>query len=374
MTRVALIKLTRRYGKVTVVDLDLPLELKPGELVFVLGPSLAGKSTLARLIAGLEPSDDGEVYFDGRLMNGVPAAERRVGLMLQGDSLWPHMTVAENVGFGLRYQGVGRAERRRRVAEALGSARIDSLADRRPDSLTPLQRKRAELARALVIEPQFVVLDEPMAGLDELARAEFRDEIRRLQVEHEVTTLVLTSEPREALAMADRVAVMDLGRLLQVGVPQEVYNRPVDAFVARFLGRVNLLQGQVEGLDGRGDLVVRTPIGRLIGRSPSGPLPTGLPVTVAIRPDALALGPSVPPGSNRFAASVERQVFLGEVREVYLRGPGDWPVTALTLQGLSAGLREGQSLTVSVPPEFVVVLRGKHATIEPGPGLDGDEP
>ncbi len=173
--------------------------------------------------------------------------------------------------------------------------------------------------------------------------------------------LILTSDAREALAEADRLAVMDLGRIVQMGLPGEVYNRPDETFVAQFLGPTNLLQGHMESTDARQEAVVRTPIGRLIGLAPRHETPEGTPVTVAIRPEALMLGATVPSGSNRFHATVERQVFLGEMRQVSLRGPGDWPITALALQSQSQGIREGQSLTVSVAPGFVIILPGKFA-------------
>jgi ABC-type Fe3+/spermidine/putrescine transport system ATPase subunit len=360
MIRVILDGLVKRHDRVAVVD-EASLEIHPGELTFVLGPSGAGKTTLARLVAGLEAPDAGEIYFDGKVVNALPPRERRVGVVFQDEALWPHLTVAENVAYGLRVQGVPRRERRERVAEALGSARVESLADRRTADLTPLQRQRVALARALVIGPELLILDEPLGRLEPRVRPELRDEIRRVHVETDTTTLVLTHDPREALALADCLAVMDLGRILQVGTPQAVYNRPADAFVAQFLGPTNLLQGQVEGTDARGELVVRTPLGRLIGQAPAGPLPRGALVTVVIRPEALTLGPTPPADSNRFSATLERQVFLGELRRFHLRGPGDWPVTALALQGTSQGFREGQSLTVSVPPDLVVVLPGKYA-------------
>jgi len=182
--------------------------------------------------------------------------------------------------------------------------------------------------------------------------------------EAEVTTLILTSDAREALALADHLAVMDLGRVVQSGPPAEVYNRPVDAFVARFLGPINLIQGQVESSDARGEVVVRTSLGRLVGRSAaSAAVAAGSPVTVALRPEALGIGAPVPAGANRFVATVERLVFLGETRQVHLRGSNDWPVVALALQSQSQGLREGQSLTVHVAPDHVVVLPAKYAVV-----------
>ena len=365
MIRVVLENLVKRYDEVAVVD-GASMEVRPGELTFVLGPSGSGKTTLARLIAGLEPLDDGEIYFDGRLVHEVPPQARRVGLVFQEDALWPHLTVAENLGYPLKVRGVARRERNIQVAEALGSARLDTLAKKRPDELSGLQRQRVALARALVLEPDLLILDDPLGRLELRVRDEFLDEIRRVVTEAETTTLILTSDAREALALADHLAVMDLGRIVQSGRPSEVYNRPVDTFVARFLGAINLIQGQVESSDSKGDLVVRTPLGRLVGRSDAGPLPNGSPVTLALRPEALGLGPNPAFDANRFAATVERMVFLGEVRRVHLRGPNDWPVIALALQSQSQSLREGQSLTVHVAPEHVVVLPAKYA-LSPDP-------
>ena len=365
MIRVVLENLVKRYDEVAVVD-GASLEVRPGELSIVLGPSGAGKSTLARLIAGLEPLDDGEIYFDGRLVHDVPPQSRRVGLVFQEDALWPHLTVAENVGYPLKVRGVARRDRRSQVADALSTARLDTLAGKRPDELSGLQRQRVALARALVLEPDLLILDEPLGRLEARVRGEFLDEIRRVVTEVETTTLILTSDAREALALADHLAVMDLGRIVQSGPPALVYNRPLDAFVARFLGPINLIQGQVESTDPRGDLVVRTPLGRLIGRADGGPLASGSPVTIALRPEALGIGPNAPFDANRFAATVERLVFQGELRQIHLRGPNDWPVIALALQSQSQWLREGQSLTVHVTPEHVVVLPARYAlTPEP---------
>ncbi len=367
MIRVVLENLVKRYDEVAVVD-GTSLEIRPGELTFILGPSGSGKTTLARLVAGLEPLDDGEIYFDGRLVHEVPPQLRRVGLVSQDESLWPHLTVEENLAYPLKVRGVARRDRRAQVADALGSARLDTLAGKRPAELSGLQRQRVALARALVLEPDLLILDDPLGRLEVRVRDEFVEEIRRVVSEAETTTLVLTSDAREALALADHLAVMDLGRVVQSGRPSEVYNRPADAFVARFLGPINLIQGQVESSDPRGDLVVRTPLGRLIGRSDAGPLPSGSPVTVALRPEALGFGPNAPLDANRFAATVERLVFLGEGRRIHLRGGNDWPVVALALQSQSQGLREGQSLTIHVTPDHVVILPARYSLpTEPAP-------
>ena len=245
MIRVILEGLVKRYGAVAAVD-GVSLELRPGGMTFVLGPSGAGKTTLARLVAGLEAPEDGEIFFDDRMVQAVPAHERAVGMVFEDPGLWPGLSVVENVGYPLRVRKQSRTERRHRVAETLTALRIDSLAGRRPEQLTPQQRFRTALARALVTQPELLILDAPLRTLSPREREESWDDLRRVHHEAEVTTMVLTDDPDEAMALADRLAVMDLGRIVQVGTPQELYNRPVDVFVARLLGPTNLLQGQVE--------------------------------------------------------------------------------------------------------------------------------
>jgi len=364
MIRVIVEGLVKHYGPVAALD-GASLELKAGELTYLLGPTGAGKTTLARLLAGLDEPEDGEIFFGDRMVQILPPHERKVGMVFADLGLWPGLTVLENVGYPLKAQRVERSQRRRRVSDVLTGLRIDSLAGRRPGQLTASQRLRVAIARALVTQPELLLLDEPMGTLEPRARRDFWDDLRRFHAEAGVTTLVLTDDPHEAMALADRLAVIDLGRVIQSGVPHELYNRPIDVFVARLLGPTNLLQGQVEGhgiaLSGGGEVVVRTPLGRLIGRSHSVAVEHGTPVTVTVRPETLAFGPTIPPGWNRFPAMIERIEFRGELRHIHARGPGDWPVIFSAIQSLSQNLREGQSLTLSVAPENVVVLPGKFA-------------
>ena len=359
MTHVVLENLVKRFDGVAVVE-GASFEIRPGELAYLLGPSGAGKTILARLVAGLDTLDDGEIYFDGRLVQKVLPKERGVGFVFQGDALWPHLTVSGNVEYPLTIQKLPRRDRRARTAEILSSARLEAIANRRLDDLTGLQRQRVALARACVTRPHLLILDEPLARVETRDRVEFRDEIRRAVAEHQTTTLIVTNDPGEALAMATKVAIMDLGKILQAGDPSHVYNRPVDPFVARFLGPTNLIQGQVESTDPRGDLVVRTPLGRLVGRADAGPISPGSAVTLSIRPEALGFGAVAPHGANRFSTTIERLVFLGETRQVHLRGSNDWPIVALTLQPQSHHLREGQPLSVHVMPEHVAILPTKY--------------
>lgn len=363
MTRVVLSGLIKRFDNVAVVD-GVSLEIGPGELTYLLGPSGAGKSTLARIVAGLTVPDEGEIEFDDRVIDGLPPADRQVGIVNGRDSFWPNQRVIDNVTYPLKLQGIKKLERRQRVAEVLSRTGLEGVARFTPDRLSPLQRQRVALARALVVDPRLVIFDEPLAGLSERDRTEFREVIRRIHAEAKSSILILTTEVREALEQADRLAVMDLGRIVQVGPPAELYNRPADSFVAQFLGLVNLLHGQFDGTTPKGEAVVRTPIGRLIGAMPKAELTT-TSVTLAIRPEALTLGTGGGMAANRFLATVERLCFLGETRQIHLRGPGDWPVVALTLQTQSAPFREGQSVTVSVAPEFVVVLPRRATAVTP---------
>lgn len=363
MIRVIAEGLVKRYGRVAAVD-HASLQLPPGELTCLLGPPGAGKTTFARLLAGLESLDDGEIYLGDRMVHAVPAAERGVGMVFRDHALWPGLSVRDNVDYPLKAQGVAPRERRPRVDEVLAALRVDTLADLRPASLTTAQSLRVALARALATRPEFLILDEPLIGIAPQDREEAWDEIRRARVEDGVTTLLLTSVVPEALSRADRLAVMDLGRILQVGSPQELYNQPVDVFVARLLGPTNLLQGQIEGVgqnQGRQEVVVRTPVGRLVARTNLAGLAPLAPVTVCIRPESLSIGPGVPTDANRFPATIERITFQGSTRRVLLRGPGDWPVVALALQCHSTHVREGQGVTVSIAPENIALLPGKYA-------------
>ena len=363
MIRVIAEGLVKHYGRTPAVD-HASLQLPAGELTCLLGPSGAGKTTFARLLAGLETADDGEIYLGDRMVQAVPAADRGVGMVFRDHALWPGLSVRENVDYPLRAQGVAARQRRPRVDEALAALRVDTLADLRPESLTAGQSLRVALARALVTRPGLLILDEPLAGIDPQDREEAWDEIRRARIETGVTALLLTSVVPEALSRADRLAVMDLGRILQVGTPQELYNQPVDVFVARLLGPANLIQGQVDGVGhnlARQEVVVRTPVGRLVARTNLIELAPTAPVTVCIRPEALSIGPGVPSDANRFPATIERITFQGSTRRVLLRGPADWPVVALTLQCHSGQVREGQGVTLSIAPENVALLPGKYA-------------
>ena len=283
MSRLVLSALRRVYGG-TVAVAQVDLDIAQGELVALLGPSGCGKTTTLRMVAGFVTPSSGRVTIGDRDVTRLPPYARDTGMVFQGYALFPHMTVAENVGFGLEMRRVARAERAGRVAEALRLVQLDGLGDRRPSQLSGGQQQRVALARALVVNPGVFLLDEPLSNLDARLRAEVRVEIRSLQQRLGLTTLFVTHDQDEALTMADRLVVMEQGRVRQVGTPEDVYERPADLFVAGFLGRCNAFPGTMEpggfragplllpgvGDPGQGVLVVRPERVRL---GSDGPLP-----------------------------------------------------------------------------------------------------
>ncbi len=280
MTGLVLETLQKRYGG-TLAVANVDLQVAEGELVALLGPSGCGKTTTLRMVAGFVAPSAGRVLIGGADVTPMPPYARDTGMVFQGYALFPHMTVAENTSFGLEMRKVSRTDRERRVAEALHLVRLDQLADRRPAQLSGGQQQRVALARALVVNPAVFLLDEPLSNLDAALRTEMRAEIRGLQRRLGLTTLFVTHDQEEALTIADRLVVMEHGRVRQVGAPRQVYERPADLFVARFLGACNVIAG--------------TPLAA--GRFHAGghDLPsTGTArngASLAVRPERIVLGP-----------------------------------------------------------------------------------
>jgi len=237
---------SKRFGSVTAVD-DVDLAIPEGRLVCFLGPSGCGKTTLLRLIAGLEEPSAGRVRLGGEDITALPAHRRNLGMVFQSLALFPHLDVAENITYGLRIQGMGRAQRRQRAAELLELVRLPGMASRHAAQLSGGQRQRVAIARALAIEPRLFLLDEPLSALDAKLREEMQIELRLLQQRLNVTTILVTHDQREAMTMADLVAVMNEGRIQQLGSPLEIYRQPANAFVAEFIGTSNLLHAEVSG-------------------------------------------------------------------------------------------------------------------------------
>jgi putative spermidine/putrescine transport system ATP-binding protein len=306
----------KTFGGVAAVD-GISLDVQPGEFVTLLGPSGCGKTTTLNLIAGFEQPDAGHIHLAGRAVEGLPPFRRDIGLVFQDYALFPHMTVADNVGFGLRMRGVDKTEIATRVAEALALVRLPQVGERRPLELSGGQRQRVALARALVIRPTVLLLDEPLSNLDLKLREDMRLEIVGLQRRLGITTVLVTHDQGEALAVSDRIAVMNHGRIEQIGSPIDVYERPATRFVASFMGTTNLVPGVVDVATKAGAICpVRTPGGSLTALT-SAAVTAGQPVTVAVRPERLRVV-SGSGAQHGMSVTVLQHVYLGNKTEVHV--------------------------------------------------------
>jgi len=310
---ISLRSLTKRFGTTVAVN-NLNLDLEEGELVALLGPSGCGKTTTLRMIAGFEEADSGTISFGGRDVTSLPPERRNTGMVFQNYALFPHLTVAQNVAFGLEMRKVPKAEIARRVDAILDKVQLRELADRYPRQLSGGQQQRTALARALVINPSVLLLDEPLANLDAKLREEMRFYIRSLQQEFGITTVYVTHDQSEALVLADRIAVMKDGVLQQVGTPTDIYQRPGNAWVADFIGLTNLVPGVITDREGS-RVLVDTDLGVLSGTGSDG-LRTGDQVLLSIRPESLRITSGTDtahPGDTLDGA--ERNRLVGVVRE-----------------------------------------------------------
>jgi putative spermidine/putrescine transport system ATP-binding protein len=325
--------LSRHYGPVVALD-HLDLTLQPGELIALLGPSGCGKTTTLRLLAGLEDADTGRVIVAGKDITRVSAAKRDMGMVFQAYSLFPHMTVRQNVAFGLRLRKVSAAQRDKRAIEMLDLVGLSTQADRYPHQISGGQQQRVALARALAIEPQVLLLDEPLSALDAKVRAQLRDEIRRIQLDVGITTLFVTHDQEEALAIADRVGVMREGRLEQLAPPTEVYSRPATSFVAEFVGLSNRL-------------------------------------AALIRPEAVSLASRAPDSGSEagpLTGTVIAITFLGATSRVTV-DLGDTRVMAQLPTSEATALAAGSRVALAIRPDPVLVS----ADADPAAAVAGEE-
>jgi len=304
---------TKRFGELYAVD-DVTLAIYPGEFFSLLGPSGCGKTTLLRMLGGFERPDAGSILIDGEEMNGVPPYRRPVNMMFQSYALFPHMSVEQNVAFGLRQERLGKTTIRDRVAEMLELVQLARLGRRKPDQLSGGQCQRVALARALVKRPKLLLLDEPLGALDRKLREHTRFELVNIQEKLGITFIMVTHDQDEAMTMSWRLAVMEAGRILQVGSPSEVYEYPVNRTVAEFIGAVTLFEGMViRCKDGVLQVRCDTVDGELTVRH-DPPLETGTPVTVALRPEKFSLTTEPVPGAvNQLSGTVQDIAYLGDV-------------------------------------------------------------
>jgi iron(III) transport system ATP-binding protein len=359
MAAVTVRDLVVRYDANTVLD-RVSVSVASGELLMLLGPSGCGKTTLLRSIAGFVTPSAGSIRFDDDEVTARPAHARDVGMVFQSFALWPHMTVAENVGFGLRERRVPAAEIATRVEEALVSTRMGGYGKRPIDELSGGEQQRVALARALVIRPRCLLLDEPLSNLDAKLRQSMREEIRRLCKSAGLTTIYVTHDQKEALAIADRIAVMQKGHILQLGAPAEIYRRPRSRAVATFIGETNLFQARVTGADA-GGIRVDSPIGALVAAADPGFAPAaGSEVWVSIRPECLrATTAPTSPNVLRGEVRADGSLYLGEIAERHLR-VGGVDLTRYELNPRAAAVAAAEA-TFEVVPEDVVLLPGGDA-------------
>ncbi|WP_043587913.1 ABC transporter ATP-binding protein [Geminisphaera colitermitum] len=373
MISIRIQNLTKRFGSTVALD-DLSLTIEPGELFFLLGASGCGKTTLLRSLAGFVTPEAGRILFGADEVTKLPPHRRNTGMVFQSYALWPHLTVAGNVAFGLEERKVPRPEIRRRVDEALASVRMSAYADRKPNQLSGGQQQRVALARALVVHPSCLLLDEPLSNLDAKLRLEMRAEIRRVCKEFKLTTVYVTHDQKEALSVADRMAILEAGRVLQVGTPAEVYRRPVCKAAAHFIGETDFIDGRVAGIGGGADgtVLVDTPLGRFEGVAgdPSagggggGAIREGAAVTLSIRPEAWVLrDTAAASGVNSVAGRIGGCVYLGEVAQYNFVTQRDGAAgNVLKIYELNprhfvgGASHAGGQLHAHVAPEDVVVL------------------
>ncbi len=331
----------------------ITLTIEPGELFFLLGPSGCGKTTLLRCLAGLDFPTSGAIFFGERDVTHLAPHLRETAMVFQNYALWPHLTVAENIAFGLVERKIPTAERNQRVEQALRSVRLEGLGNRAIDQLSGGQQQRVALARALVVRPRCLLLDEPLSNLDAQLRIEMRREIRRIVKENGLTAVYVTHDQEEALAMADRMAILEKGVVAQVGTPEEIYRRPTSTSVARFIGETNLIPAEL--LEVKAELIqVNTPAGIFTGQGAGAPLiaAAGTPVTLSVRPEAWQ--PAVEGAPNSVTGQVVERVYLGARAQLTLASPLG-PLSVIILNP-PTGLTTGQTLTVAATVQDIVVL------------------
>ncbi len=346
MASVELRGLTKRFGALAVVD-HVSLRIDHGQLVCLLGPSGCGKTTTLRLIAGFLEPTEGEISVGDRVVSSraqtLPPEQRKMSMIFQSYALWPHMTVTENIVYGLRLRKIDRDTIARKLEAILSTTRLESLAQRYPGELSGGQQQRVALARALIVEPETLLLDEPLSNLDANLREEMRFEIRRLHDEYRYTTVYVTHDQSEAMTTADLIAVMNTGRIDQLGTPEDIYDRPQSEFVARFIGASNVINGVARDAD---HIAFAGASLRVTGAK----LDPGKNAVVAIRQHDIQLSTLAPQaGENAVKAVVARQVFLGASRDYMVETPDGTTLRVVT--STANAIQRGTEVWLTLPPE-----------------------
>jgi iron(III) transport system ATP-binding protein len=356
MVSVKFDRVTKILGQSRAVD-SLSLEIKPGELFFLLGPSGCGKTTALRLVAGFYTPDEGRIILNERDQSRVPPHKRNTGMVFQNYALWPHMDVWNNVAYGLKMRRVSEDEKKQRVGHALETVQMETYAKRLPNQLSGGQQQRVALARALVIEPDVILLDEPLSNLDAKLRVEMRTQIKEIHQKIGRTMIYVTHDQAEALSMADRIAVMRRGRAVQVGTPRQLYTHPESAFVAEFIGGTNLLAGT---LDECSDLLtVRTPVGLIRAANGAKNIACGDPVFCSVRPESLRLQTEGPFSAelNQLTGEIQSIMYFGDSEQYSLRLTDGTLVRAVEYNQTARTAEVGKRVSLQIDPRDVIVLR-----------------
>lgn len=353
MVRIRTENLTKRFGNVIAVD-RATLEIKDGEFFTLLGPSGCGKTTFLRCIAGLELPDEGRIYFDDEDVTDVPPHKRDTGMVFQNYALWPHMNVFDNIAYGLKIKGYKKEEIMRRVKEVLKLVKLEGLENRTPHQLSGGQQQRVALARAIVINPRVLLFDEPLSNLDAKLRLEMRAELKKLQRDLGVTTIYVTHDQEEAMSISDRIAIMNKGKIMQIGTPREIYENPKNEFVAKFIGQGTFFKGEVVEEDGYLIIEIGGYNKRVKARpsDPTNPPRIGDRVLVLIRPENFVVG-EIPDG-NSFECEIYHISYLGDAQRIQATGGGE---TFIIETDPDIPLRIGQKIVVSAEPRETLALK-----------------
>lgn len=356
--------LTKSFGSVVALD-NITLRIESGEFVTLLGPSGCGKTTFLRLVAGLEQPDQGKIYLDGKCINNIPLNHREMGMVVQNYALFPHMNVFNNVAYGLRVRKVPSEEIRRRVTEALELVRLAGFDQRFPNQLSGGQQQRCAIARALVVQPRVLLLDEALGALDKNLREEMQVELKELQKRLQVTALHVTHDQEEALGMSDRIVVLNQGRVEQFGSPTELYEDPRTEFVAGFIGDANIFHAHVNAMKDKHRFTVLSEEGiQMIITSTDGELPVDTDIVIVLRPERMAIKESRSDDAvNAFEGSVETIIYHGNAAKIVVHLDNDRRVLVYEAGGsdLSGGnqLQSGQRVWVTWPPSAARIVRSQ---------------
>ena len=348
--------LTKSFGPALALA-DVSLDVRPGEFVSLLGPSGCGKTTLLRIIAGFDTPTQGRIFIHGQDVTDLPAERRPTNLVFQRGALFPHMTVGANIGYALRLRRWPAARIAARVDEMLALVRLDGLRDRMPLQLSGGQAQRVALARALAAEPKVLLLDEPLSALDLKLREQMQLELRAIQRQLGATFVFVTHDQTEALVMSDRIAILQGGRIVQTGSPQDIYRRPASVFVSGFIGQTNLLRGRIVAQDGGNSTV---DVGGLHLSAPTSPgMSTGDAVVLMLRPEVLRLrspGTANPPGQG-IEGRLNDRVYLGHCVRITIAGPGGTPLSADLREDEAEGLQHGDTVALGWAANAPILMK-----------------